>query len=152
MLKKRFLLAVGIVLLAMFSSTSIAFGGEQFHIRENIAEEETIIFEPFLQHTAIVNANLNINNGRATMTGSIIGNVGTTHIIATVTLDRVNPNGTETRIATFSNIRANGDIWVWSGQRYVARGHFYRVTVTSTVFRNGESETVSASSRLVWAN
>jgi hypothetical protein len=109
--------------------------------------------EPFWAHTAGISANLNINNsGRATMSGTVVGNLGTTHIVVNAVLDRVNPNGTTTRIVTFNNIRAEGNVWAWERPHYVARGHDYRVTIYSTVFRNGTSETVSMSSRVVRAN
>lgn len=117
--------------------------------------KEVLMLEvsPFWSHTAGITANLNINNnGRATMSGTVVGNPGTTHIIVEAVLRRVNPNGTTTNIVTISGIRAEGNVWAWERPHYVARGHDYRLTIYSTVYRNGESESVSMSSGVVRAN
>ena len=50
-----------------------------------------------------------------------------------------------TRIVTFSNLNVNGNIWAWQRNHMVARGHYYRLTLTATVVRNGVSEVVSLS-------
>lgn len=116
-------------------------------------ESELIEIDPFWQHTTLVNVNLSIgNNGRATMAGSVVGNNGTSHIVVDAALDRVNPNGTTTRVASFNNMRAEGNMWAWSRPHYVARGHNYRLTITSTVFRNGSRETIPLSTRDVFAH
>ena len=114
---------------------------------ETVAHEEAYIeLEPLWDNTARMSVGLLINNsGRATMSGSVIGNPGTTSITVNAVLQRVNSNGTLTHIASFNNIRAEGEIWVWERPHYVARGHDYRLTLTATVVRNGTSEVVSLS-------
>ena len=110
-----------------------------------IAHEEVLI-EPLWDNTLHVTVGLLINNnGRATMSGSVIGHAGTTSITVNAVLERANSNGTFTHIASFNNIQVEGDIWVWERPHYVARGHDYRLTLTATVVRNGTSEVVSLS-------
>ena len=73
-----------------------------------------------------VAADLFINNGRAVMTGRVIGNQGTESISVDAILERANPNGTFTRINSWDNISTSNIIWTWSTSHYVARGHDYR--------------------------
>lgn len=109
--------------------------------------------EPFWTDTTLFTIDLSINNnGRARMTGMVLGNLGTSHIISNVSLHRINSNGSASLIASFNNIRANGDIWVWERDHFVQRGHDYQVTITATVFRNGSSETITRQSRIVRAH
>ena len=114
--------------------------------------DEAVGISPLWQHIVRIDANLVINNGRATMDGSVIANPGTTGIIVNVALDRVNTNGTLTRITSFNNLTSSGNIWAWGGNWMVATGHTYRMTMTVTAFRNGGSETVIFSSWDVRAN
>jgi hypothetical protein len=110
------------------------------------------IFIPFWENTAAITVDLYINrNGRATLTGTVIGNPGVEHISGTAVLERINANGTTTHVHTWNNIRGNGNVWMWEGFRYVARGQQYRFTLTAVVTRNGVNETVSLS-RTAWAN
>jgi hypothetical protein len=107
---------------------------------------------PLWSHTFSVAVMLSIdNNGRAVMSGSVIGQTGTERISVNAVLERINTNGTTTHIASWNNIQSTGSVWLWERPHYVARGHQYRLTLTSTVFRNGTSETVSMS-RTAWAN
>lgn len=100
---------------------------------------------PLWSHTFSIGVSLNINNGRALMTGSVIGQPGTERISVNARLERLNSNGTTTHIASWNNIQSTGMIWTWERPHHVARGHYYRLTLTSTVFRHGTSETVSVS-------
>jgi len=143
---KKMLATFGFLCIAVLLVASPAYA-------RDLLESANIEIQPFWSHTSTINVNLNINNsGRATMTGMVVGNSGTTHISVNATLERINPNGTATTVATFNNIRQEGSWWVWERPHYVARGHDYRLTLTSTVFRNGQSETLSHSSRVVRAN
>jgi len=96
-------------------------------------------------NVAVISADLAITNGRANMAGRVVGNVGTQSITVNATLERANPNGTFTHIASWNNLRSNNSIWTWDRNHYVARGHDYRLTLTATVVRNGISEVVSES-------
>jgi len=102
-------------------------------------------------NTASIFVHLSIDNGRAMMGGTVIGNTGTESITVNAVLERVNPNGTFTHIGSWNNIRANGDVWAWERPHMVARGHYYRLTLTATVARNGVNEVVSLS-RTSWAS
>ena len=102
-------------------------------------------------HTALISADIHvIGNGTITMSGSVLGNPGTSSITVNAVLERQNSNGSFSSIASFNNIRATGIIWDWTRQHSVARGHTYRLTLTATVTRNGTSEVVTASSRPIW--
>lgn len=155
---KRILVAVGVVCMMSIGAASDAHAvsytyAEYATYAKTFDAAEGAVFEPFWSHTASLSANLNINNrGRAVMAGMVVGNVGSSHVVVNAMLDRVNPNGTTTRIVTFNNIRQEGNVWTWERPHYVARGHDYRFTIQSTVFRNGQSETLSQSSRVVRAN
>jgi len=92
-----------------------------------------------------ISANLFINNGRADMSGSVIGRVGTQSITGNAVLERVNPNGTFTHIESWNNLNTNSNVWTWSREHNVARGHDYRLTISATVVRNGVREPVSIS-------
>jgi len=105
----------------------------------------TIPIEPFWTHTHSMIVSLDIVNGRATMTGSVTGRVGTERISVDALLERVNPNGTFSQIGSWRNLNATGFFWSWERVHHVATGHDYRLTLTATVFRNGTSETVSTS-------
>jgi len=88
---------------------------------------------------------LDIVNGRATMSGTVMEQIGTERISVNARLERVNPNGTTTQIGSWNNLQATGFFWAWERVHFVERGHDYRLTLTATVFRNGTSETVSTS-------
>jgi len=144
--------AVSLLLFVLFCFASPTYAGESAEYVGMEMEASTVEIDPFWSHTTLITANLTFNNsGRATISGSVVGNSGTSHIIGNAVLDRVNPNGSLTRIASFNNIRAEGNVWLFSRPHYVARGHNYRVTITSTVFRNGATETLSLSSGVAFA-
>ena len=97
-------------------------------------------------NVGLIISNLSINNnGRATMSGTVMGNTGTESITVDAVLERVNTNGTFTQVGSWNNLHTNGSIWTWERAHNVARGHDYRLTLTATVVRNGVSETVSSS-------
>lgn len=102
-----------------------------------------ILIEPLWAIVEETDAHLRISNGRATMSGTVIGQPGTTSITANAVLERANLDGTFSAIATFNNMHVTGRFWEWERTYHVARGHVYRLTITATVIRNGISETVT---------
>ena len=88
---------------------------------------------------------LQFANGKGTLSTSVIGLTGTTNINGSVVLERLNTNGTFSRVTPWDNLRATGNIFLWGTDYYVTRGHTYRMTLTATVIRNGISETLSLS-------
>jgi len=108
-------------------------------------DEATIPIAPFWDNVAFASTNLTFDNGRGTLTGSVIGIPGAS-ITVNATLDRVNTDGTTTHIASFSNLQGTGNVWTWERVHYVARGHDYRLTLEITAVRNGISETITVSS------
>lgn len=130
--------------LCLFAVFAVGFT-VQAYAKESVRTAEYISIEPLWSHTISIAAGLEINNGRATMAGSVIGRSGTESISVNARLDRINANGTITNIGSWNNLNTTGNTWSWERVHYVARGHDYRLTLTATVFRNGESETVSMS-------
>ena len=119
----------------------------------SLAPHAYIEIQPLWAHTGLISVSININDsGRATMSGVVIANSGATQISVDARLERVNSNGTITTVASFLNLRTEGHTWVWERPHYVARGHYYRTTLTVTVSRNGETETLTKSSPVMWAS
>jgi len=112
---------------------------------------ENDLVTPFWQNIAAINIVFGITDGRAELTGTVVANTGTERISVNAILDRVNTNGTTTRIASWNNLTTNGNTWAWTRTHMVARGHDYRLTLEVTAVRNGIWETVSVS-RTVRAN
>ena len=84
--------AVNMPVIAMASTTELT-------------QERHVPFDPLWSNVSMTNAQLSFNNsGRATMSGMVIGNVGTERITVNVALDRVNASGATTRVATWNNI------------------------------------------------
>lgn len=143
---KKILVAICLIVLTTVGLSTHAYAQTSEHLAGDKNHIAFVEIEPLWANTAFMSINLHINNnGRATMSGSVVGNVGTTSITVNAVLERVNPNGTFTHIASFNNLRTESDIWVWERTHYVARGHLYRLTLTATVVRHGVSEVVSIS-------
>ena len=141
----------------IIATAVMSFGAPSTYVAASeitpISDKQEIETDVLWSHIARITSDLSINNsGRATITGSVVGNMGATNIVVDVGLYRVNPNGTHTHVHTFSNLRANGQVWAWSGERVVARGHDYVAVVYATVHRNGATESDSTSSEIVRAN
>jgi hypothetical protein len=144
MLKKFFTMLCFTVLFA-FGLTMQVSGADHY------AHYGYIEISPLWANTELMLVDLEITNGAARMSGLVLANIGTESITVTATLSRVNPDGTTSRIASFSNLRSSGSIWAWERTHFVARGHYYRLTLMATVVRNGISELVTLS-HTVWAN
>lgn len=108
-------------------------------------EKSIVAPAPSWQHVSAISVGLQFNNGRGTLSASVIGLTGTTNINGSIVLEQLNANGTYTHVTSWNNLRASGNIFLWGTDFYVARGYTYRMTVTATVVRNGTSETISQS-------
>ena len=107
-----------LTVLCFLSLLSLAAPLRVYAGMEAVASEGAY-FEPFWDNTARISVSLTFNNnGRATMSGSVIGYPGTTSITVDAVLERVNSNGTFTRVASFNSIRAEGNIWLWERPHY----------------------------------
>jgi len=73
------------------------------------------------------------------MLGTVTGNIGTERISVYALLERVNANGTTTRMGSWTTT-VEGRAWAWQRPHYVALGYYYRLTLTATVSRNGIDE------------
>ena len=103
--------------------------------------------EPFWGNSASISAFLHIDSsGRASVSGTVVGNPGTTSITVNATLVEVHANGATSQVREWNNISTNERVWTWDASLFVARGREYRLTLTATVVNNGVSETVTHSS------
>jgi len=104
---------------------------------------EIIGIAPYWENVSRINMTLSSSNNTASADVSIFGMTGTTSINATITLSRVNSNGTLTTVRTWSNQSSSSSLFTFSGTNAITSGNTYRLSVSATVIRNGVSETVS---------
>ena len=108
---------------------------------EAIVDIAIVDIDPLWQNTAGITVGLTFRpTGRAYMLGTVTGNIGTERISVYALLERVNANGTTTRMGSWTGITVEGRTWTWQRPHYVALGHYYRLTLTATVSRNGIDE------------
>ena len=105
----------------------------------------SIGIDPYWANLTSLDVGLSFSSGKGTISGVVIGNTGTTQITANAVLECLNSNGTYTRVASWNNYSVSGDLLVISETCYVTRGYTYRLTITTTVYKNGVGETVSGS-------
>lgn len=94
-------------------------------------------------NTDSIKVNLSFDGGKAMCGACVIGKTNTTEIIGNVTLDRKNSDGTSTTVKKWNDLKTTGDMLIFNETYYVTTGYTYRLTITSTVYRNGNGETVS---------
>jgi hypothetical protein len=138
-------------------------GGIMSVTADQPAEEATLVYSDAMvpAFIDIAPASMNIagmtamlhfpgTNGRAVMGATVTGHPGTTHIATTMVLERVSANGTV--LSHIGSWSGSADHWwfAWERPHYVARGHNYRLTVTATVTRNGNTSTYSVA-QTTWA-
>jgi len=107
---------------------------------------------PYLEHIFNITADLSISNGVASLSGNVTAQSGTSSIKVDATLYRIEKNGSKTAVKTWSNNNSGSNVLNWSSSYAVAKGYDYQLTFTSTVVRNGSSETASKNSNIVYAN
>lgn len=96
-------------------------------------------------NTTSVKVNLSFDGSKAICGACVIGKANTSKITGTVVLARKNSDGTYTTVKKWSDLKAAGDKLIFDKTYYVSKGYTYRLTITSTVYRNGSGETVSGS-------
>jgi len=104
---------------------------------------EIVDVAPHWENVSDISITLSSSNNTASTNVSIFGRAGTTSINATITLSRVNSNGTLTTVRTWSNQSSQNSTFTFSGTHAITSGNTYRISVSATVIRNGVSETVS---------
>jgi hypothetical protein len=97
------------------------------------------------ENTDIVTASLNFSGDRAECTSEIYAKSGTTKIVATGLLKRVDSNGTTT--VKHWKVTAKGDALYFDKSYYVSSGYTYEFEIDAKVYRNGTVEYVSESDR-----
>ncbi len=87
----------------------------------------------FWYNTGSISVSLHFNNdGKGTMSGTVIGDNDVTLISVDAVLERINSNGTVTHIHSWYDIEAAGDVWFWAATYYVTEGYTYRCTLYAT--------------------
>lgn len=146
-MRKRIFIAVCLFIVLLVGSP-LRVAAEQ--LKQFQAQSE-ICISPLWTHLHLFIVSLDIVNGRATMTGSVLAEVDTTHITVDGVLERVNANGTTVQVGSWNNLNATGFVWSWETTQNVTRGANYRLTLTAAAYRRGTSETATAS-RTSWSN
>jgi len=112
---KRILVVLCLVVLAFVGLSTHVYAKTSEHTADDKNFATFLEVEPFWVNTAFMSINLQINNnGRVTMSGSVVGNVGTTSITVNAVLERVNPNGTFAHIVrscTCADKGYSGNAW-----------------------------------------
>lgn len=103
---------------------------------------EPVVIEPFWDNVDRINMSLSSSGSTAFCDVTIRGRSGATHISATITLARVNPNGTRTIVRTWSASSASSSL-AFTGSNVINSGSTYRLTVSARVTRNGFTELVT---------
>lgn len=137
--KKAITLVVILILLFSLASQSLAAG----YVTKDIVSG---VITPQWVNTDQVSVNLSFSGSKAICGAYVIGKVETSQITGTVALERLNSTGTYTTVKTWSGLSAYGSYLDFNGTYYVSTGYTYRLTFTITVYRNGTSEKITASS------
>lgn len=86
---------------------------------------------------------LDVSGTTATCGSKILGNPGTTKIVATFVLER-KTGSTYTNVKTWPTKTVNGEVLRFSDTCTLTKGGTYRFSVSAVVTRNGTDETVTA--------
>lgn len=98
-------------------------------------------YQLFFTNTGFISSVLNFTGSKAECNSEIIGNTGTTKIVATVLLKQVKGNTTKT-IKSWTQT-ANDQYMFFAKEYYVTKGYDYELEVNAKVYRNGTVEYVS---------
>jgi len=135
MFKRIVIIAVCFVLLTGFAGNYSADAVE-------LKSQEHVI-TPDWENVLSVSLDMSFSNGTITSTGTVRGQSGTTAITATFVLARRNANGTFTEVDRW--IAVNGNIpSILTSSRTTQNqpAGTYRLSITTSVTRNGKTETV----------
>lgn len=140
-------IAVFLSLVLLTASFSLTVNAQTMQHTDNAASRLVPGGNEHLDWSIVtsLSVSLSFNNGRGTLSGSVIGHPATKEITGYAILERQNSNGTYTQIAKWDNLRATGHYLIFSQTYYVAKGHTYRLVLTATAYKDGTAETVSGS-------
>ncbi|NLZ83662.1 MAG: hypothetical protein GX915_08360 [Clostridiales bacterium] len=136
---KRILLSCIIILCFLTKNVTAQAANNPSYASNQLVD----VVEPMWDNTSSVEVNLSIDGSKAICGASVVGKTSTTKITGTVVLARKNSNGTYTPVKTWNNLETTGNLLIFDKTYYVSTGYTYRLTITSTVYRNGVGETVS---------
>ena len=86
---------------------------------------------------------LSFKGTTAYCSAEVVGNSDVTSITATITLQRVESNGTYTTVKLWSGLSAAGNYFSWSGTASVQAGYSYRLKLVAVAHSNSGSETTT---------
>lgn len=135
--KKAVIAVVMLLLIFTFAGQSLAVGYE--------TNDGFAIITPQWVNTDQVVTSLAFESSKSICSAFVIAKAGTSQITGTVILDRLNPSGTYTTVKTWNSLIAYGNYLEFNETYYVSTGYTYRLTLTTIVYRNGTSETISTS-------
>jgi len=137
---KRILLSC-IIILSFLTESMAAFAANNPSYTSDLLLD---IMEPMWDNTSSVEVNLSFDGSKAICGALVVGKVGTTKITGTAVLARKNSNGTYTSVKTWSDLETTDNMLVFDKTYYISTAYTYRLTITSTVYRNGVGEKVTS--------
>ena len=129
-----------LVIVLFFSMGSMAFATD-----EDTQPQNVIMGTQDVQwvNTNSVYVDLSFEGSEGICGARVVGKSGTTRITGKVVLARKNSNGTYTTVKTWNNLKSADSSLVFEETYFVSSGYTYRLTITTTVYRNGTSEKVT---------
>lgn len=127
-----------VVVCVLLSSMGGAFAAE-FETTQNIP------VTPFYLYAKSVSASLSFSGTTAKCNSTITGTSSVSSMKATLTLSRVNDNGTLTYINSWNFSNSNSIQLACNSTASVTKGYTYQLDVSAVVTKNGESETITGS-------
>lgn len=112
-------------------------------------QAQTTEITPRYTHISSISANISYSGNTATCAVSVVGKPGTTNIAITMSIQRLESDGSYTTLHTWPEENKNSDTFSISKTRSVVRGYSYRTRATITVTRNGTTETTTITSGTV---
>ena len=108
------------------------------------AQAEFIGIMPLYTNTSSISTYLTFNGSTASCATDVIGHTGTTKVAITLSLQRLESNGTYTTVKEWAEESVNKDYFYLSKTYICEKGKSYRTYVTAKVTRNGSTETVTS--------
>ncbi len=143
---KRKLISLAMAVVLMLTVNVTAFAAQKEGQALGKGDTQTAVnpdFHLMYTNTEEIAADLIFYGTRANCAGVVDGHPGTSKIVATGLLKRVNSNGTTTVKYWTKTVYAES--LIFEQNYYVSSGYDYEFELTAKVYRNGTVETVSLS-------
>jgi hypothetical protein len=113
------------------------------------AQAQTIGIMPLYTNTSSISVFISFSGTQATCEADVIGKTSTSKISITLSIQRLESNGTYTTVKTWPEESKNSGDFYLSKTYTCEKGKSYRTHVTAKVTRNGTTETVTSNSGTV---